>query len=47
MRYNDPPLQPVGPTQLVLSHYEIVDTSRGGFGIGLSMTKEGSDGMEY
>ena len=45
-RDNDPPLQPVYPTQIELDQYGLGDSSKGGFGSGLSMPKEGGDGTE-
>ena len=39
-------LQPLLPTQIALARYGLGDTSKGVFGSGLSMPKEGSDGME-
>ena len=47
MRNNYPLLQPVNPTQIALARYGLGDASKGGFGIGLSMPKGESDGMEY
>ena len=34
------------PTQISLDRYGLGDVSKGGFGSGLSMPKEGGDGME-
>ena len=45
-RYKYPMLQPVRPTQIALVCYILGDAYTGGFGSGLSMPKEGSDGME-
>ena len=45
-RDNDPPLQPMHSAQIVLAQYGLGDVSKGGFGSGLYMTKEGSDAME-
>ena len=45
-RDNDPPLQPVYPTQIELDQYGLGDSSKGGVGSALSTTKEESDGME-
>ena len=42
----DPLLQPVRPTQIALSQYGLGDVSKGGVVSGLSMPKEGIDGME-
>ena len=43
---NDPTLQPVCPDQIALARYGLGDAYKGGFGSGLSMTKEGSDVKE-
>ena len=43
-RDNDPPLQPVRPTQIARGRYGLGDVSKGGFGSGISIPKEGSDG---
>ena len=34
------------PNQIALDRYGLGDSSKGGLGSGLSMSKEGSDGME-
>ena len=38
-------LQPVRTTQILMSRYGLGDVSKGGFGGGLYMPKEGSDDM--
>ena len=45
-RDNDPPLQPICPTQIPLAQYLLVDASTWGFGGGISMPKEVINGME-
>ena len=45
-RDKDPMLQHVQPNKIVLARYGLGDAYKGGFGSGLSMPKEGSDGME-
>ena len=45
-RDNDLLFQPVRPTQLALDQYGLGDVSKGGFGSGIYMSKEGSDVME-
>ena len=44
-RDNDPPLQPVLPTQIALGLYGLGDANKGGFGSGISITNEESNGM--
>ena len=45
-RDNDLLFQPVRPTQLALDQYGLGDVSKGEFGSGIYMSKEGSDVME-
>ena len=45
-RDKDPPLQTVRPNQIALDRYLLEDAYKRGFGNGLSMPKEGSDGVE-
>ena len=45
-RDKDTLLQPVHPTQILMYPYGLEYDSKGGLGIGLSMPREGSDGME-
>ena len=46
-RDNDPPLQPVCPTQIALARYGLGDASKVGFVSGPSMPKEVGDDMQY
>ena len=45
-RDKDTPLQPMYPTKISITQYGLGDASKGGFGSGLYMSNDGSDGTE-